>query len=324
MVALGATACAGSGSAADSASDSSSTTTTTTSGNVAIPTIVRRVGPSVVTVITDSAEGSGVIWSANGRIVTNRHVVAAASSVQVQFADGSRAGADVVAVDALSDLAVLKVGRTGLPPATFTSNLPPVGSLAVAIGNPLGFENTVTAGIVSGEGRAIPGGGSSLVDLLQTDAPISPGNSGGALVGADGKVIGINVAYIPPTSEAVSLGFAIPSSTVTDVVRQLLRTGTVRHAYLGVQVSTLTPQIANELGAGVDTGAVVVQVTDPARQAGVRRSDIIVGVGSTRVRSASDMLAVVDGHAPGDSITLRIVRAGKRRTVDVTLVRHPA
>src|SRR5205085_1967535 len=126
----------------------------------------------------------------------------------------------------------------GLPAAKWADRLPPVGSLAIAIGNPLGFENSVTAGIISGTGRAVPGAAQqapALVDLVQTDAAISPGNSGGALVGGDARVIGVNVAYIPPSASAVSIGFAIPAPTVTDVVKQLIAKGKAAHAYLGVQ-----------------------------------------------------------------------------------------
>ncbi len=175
-----------------------------------IPEVVRKVEPSVVAVLTDAGEGSGVIW--RDKIITNRHVVADARRIEVAFADGKRSGARVVGADPVTDLAVLETDRKDLPGVTFASRLPEVGELAVAIGNPLGFENTVTAGIVSGLQRSIPGSAAqsqALVDLIQTDAAISPGNSGGALVSGNGDVIGMNVAYIPPQARAVSIGFAI-------------------------------------------------------------------------------------------------------------------
>jgi serine protease DegQ len=199
-----------------------------------IPAIVERVQPVVVSVLVRTseggAEGSGVVFDGRrGLVVTNNHVVADATGVDVVLADGQRLDARVYATDALSDLALLAVERGGLPQARFADDLPRVGELAIALGNPLGFENSVTAGIVSGLHRAIPSAGQapSLVDLIQTDAPISPGNSGGALVDRQGKVIGINVAAIPPTQQtrAVSIGFAIPAQTAVSVVRQLLQTG---------------------------------------------------------------------------------------------------
>ncbi|MDQ3946445.1 MAG: trypsin-like peptidase domain-containing protein [Actinomycetota bacterium] len=182
-----------------------------------IPGIVRDVEPSVVAVLTNVGEGSGVVWRPEGLVLTNHHVVDGARSVELAFADGKRASAQVVATDPLTDLALLRADRQGLPAAAFADDLPVVGELAVAIGNPLGFENTVTAGIISGLHRSIPGSAprtQALIDLVQTDAAISPGNSGGALVDGDGKVVGINVAYIPPQARAVSIGFAIPAPTI--------------------------------------------------------------------------------------------------------------
>lgn len=174
--------------------------------------------------------------------------IAGASDVMVVLADGTRERAGIVATDAFTDLALLKIERDDLPVAELAQRYPEIGELAVALGNPLGFENTVTAGIISGLGRAIPAAstraGVSLVDLVQTDAAISPGNSGGALVGPDGRIVGINVAYIPPAVGAVSLGFAIPSPTVIDVVQELVADGTAEHAYVGVQLATVTAPMA--------------------------------------------------------------------------------
>ena len=216
-----------------------------------IPDLVARVEPSVVAVQVatpaGTAEGSGVIWDTDGLIVTNNHVVEDAGEVTVAFASGQRVDAEVVDTDPLTDIAVLRVDRDGLPAATFADDLPAVGELALAVGNPLGFESTVTAGIVSGLHRSIPDDSPRarpLVDLIQTDAAISPGNSGGALVGAGGEVIGVNVAYIPPAARAVSIGFAIPAPTVSAVVEQLLEDGEVSHAFLGINYATLTPDIA--------------------------------------------------------------------------------
>jgi S1-C subfamily serine protease len=179
-----------------------------------IPKIVERVGPHVVTVLTQAGVGSGVIYRPDGVILTNEHVIRGSTNVEIAFADGRREGGDVMAGDPETDPALVRVERGNLPPASFQTTLPPVGSLAIVLGSPLGFEKSVTAGIVSGLHRTIPGsagGSAALIDLMQTDAPISPGNSGGAVVDGQGRVIGISEAYIPPQQGAVAIGFAIPA-----------------------------------------------------------------------------------------------------------------
>lgn len=295
-----------------------------------IPNLVEQVEPSVVAVVTDRGEGSGVVWNDQGIVVTNNHVIEGARQIEVEFQDGERAAATVRAADPSNDLAVLETERQGLSPAEFAETLPRVGDLAIAIGNPLGFENSVTAGIVSGLGRTLPGTAQSanqaLFDLIQTDAAISPGNSGGALVGADGKVIGINVAYLPPQQVgAVSIGFAIPSTRVTDVVGQLLEDGTVEHAYLGVEPRNVTAALAQQFGLPVDHGALVTAVGEgtPAASA-LQPGDIIVAVGGEEVRTTGDLLAAIRGHSPGDELELRIYRDGSEQTVSVTLADRPA
>jgi len=203
-----------------------------------------------------------------------------------------------------------------------------LGSLAIAIGNPLGFENSATAGIISGSQRAIPGAASqapALVDLIQTDAAISPGNSGGALVDADMQVIGINVAYIPPSAGSVSIGFAIPAPTVTDVVTQLLEDGTADHAYLGVLPAALTPEIVQQFDIPVSEGALIVEVPadGPAADAGIQPGDVITAIGDTRVATVEDLLGALRRHKPGDKVSVTIVRNGEESTVDVTLGDFP-
>ncbi len=210
--------------------------------------VAARVGPSVVQVNVEAVQqtplgrqrgegvGSGVVYREDGYIVTNNHVVEGARSVDVAFADGSTERAEVVGADPYSEIAVLRVDRGGLPAADFSEEDLLVGQLAVAIGSPSGFEATVTSGIVSAVGREFPreltGGDEeatrALVDLVQTDAAISPGNSGGALANRDGEIIGVNVAYLPPSETgAVNLGFAIPSDTATSIADQLIETGEV-------------------------------------------------------------------------------------------------
>jgi serine protease DegQ len=294
-----------------------------------IPAIVDEVEPSVVAVETDSGEGSGVIWDDEGVIVTNRHVVVGANRVEVALASGARLQARLEAADERSDVAVLRVEREGLPAAEFEPQLPEVGELAIAMGNPAGFEQSISAGIVSGLHRAIPSGGQTpaLVDLIQTDAAISPGNSGGALVNANGDVIGINVAYLPPAeSGAVAIGFAIPAGTVVEVVRQLLRTGEVQHAYLGVRYGTqVTPDLNQQFGLGVDEGVVVDSVDPgtPAEEAGVQGGDVIVSMDGNAIRTQEDLIALLRRRQPGDEVAIEIVRDGERRRLEATLAERP-
>jgi serine protease DegQ len=238
---------AGCGSDSDSAAkpaaaSASAAPASGTDPSARIPQIVQRVQPSTVTVFAErgggsgpGGVGSGVIYRADGIILTNNHVVARARGIQVAFADGSRVAGRVSAADPDTDLAVIRVERNGLPAAQFQNTLPQVGSLTVVLGSPLGFEKTVTAGIVSGLHRQIPGSASetrALVDLIQTDAAISPGNSGGAMIDAEGRVLGISVAYVPPQQGAVAVGFAIPAVTAARVANELLEYGRARHAYL--------------------------------------------------------------------------------------------
>ena len=286
-----------------------------------IPALVDEVQPSVVAVVTDVGEGSGVIYDDDGAIVTNAHVVAGAATVDVTFADGSRSDGEVVAADPSVDLAVIRTDRDDLAAANFSDSSPRVGELALAIGNPLGFENTVTAGIISGLERSVPGGGTALVGLLQTDAAISPGNSGGALVGATGEVIGVNVAYIPPAGGAVAIGFAIPSVVVVDVAEEMLDDGQAEHAFLGITPAALTPQLAEQYGIGAESGVLVLEVVpgSPADEAGISPSDVIVAVDDEQVAEPGDLLAELRTRDPGDTIELTVLRGGDEESVDVEL-----
>jgi serine protease Do len=289
-----------------------------------IVAVVSRLEPSVVTIQTSEGLGSGVVYRSDGVLVTNAHVVSSAKQVQVSFADGTKVAGQVTGSDDLTDLAVVKVQRTGLPAVTVRPDLPSVGETALAIGSPLGFENTVTEGIISGVGRQIPAsttGGRPLVDLIQTDAAISPGNSGGALIDQQGRLVGLNEAYIPPSAGAVSIGFAIPGSTVSDVADQLLRNGTVAHPFLGVTLTTLTPQVAQDLGMKVSSGALVRQVESggPAAVAGVRQGDVIVSFDGGAVQSVGDVYAALRKVKPGDKASVGINRNGQASTVSVTL-----
>ncbi|MEA2623633.1 MAG: serine protease DegQ, partial [Chloroflexota bacterium] len=278
-----------------------------------IPDIVEAVAPSVVTIFTDHAQGSGVIWNADGRIVTNNHVATSGSNLEVSLGSGGRLPATLLGTTPRLDLAVIKVDRTDLPAATFNPTEPKLGSLAIAIGDPLGFENSVTVGVVSGMHRSIPGAAQqspALVDLLQTDAAISPGNSGGALVGPDGSIIGINVAYIPPTASAVAIGFAIPAATVIDAVPYLEKGEAVPLAWLGLSPVTLTPALAQRLGIDATTGAIVAEVAPggPADQAGIKVEDVITAIGGQPIATAEDLLAALRMLKPGDTVDVTIER----------------
>ncbi len=294
-----------------------------------VPDVVAALQPSIVAILTDAGEGSGVVYTASGVVVTNDHVVDGAETIQVAFADGDRVQAEVVATDPRSDLAVLQAERDDLPAASFAEELPVVGELAIAMGNPLGFENSVTAGIISGLGRAIPGSAQlspALVDLIQTDAAISPGNSGGALVDGDGRVVGINVAYIPPnTAGAVSIGFAIPSPTVLDVVTQLLDDGEVRYPFLGITPLPLTPEIAERLDLGTEEGVIVQSVVDggPADDGGLQPGDLLVSLGEQPVRGVEEFLAELRDYVPGDEVTVEVLRDGDREQFQVRLDERP-
>ncbi|HEX5370063.1 MAG TPA: trypsin-like peptidase domain-containing protein, partial [Dehalococcoidia bacterium] len=228
-----------------------------------LPALVSKVRPSVVTVLVDDGEGSGIVWDNAGDIVTNNHVIENTQNINVVLVSGTRMPAKLVATDPVTDVAVIKVDKQDLPPATFSKSLPPIGTPVLAIGNPLGFESSVTFGIISGQHRSIPSGGQTpaLVDLLQTDAAISPGNSGGALIDGQGEVVGMNVAYIPPDQSAVSIGFAIPAGTVMDTAQQLLTNGKVQHAFLGIEPRPLDQYTAQQLGLDVSQGVLVFSLS---------------------------------------------------------------
>jgi S1-C subfamily serine protease len=269
-----------------------------------------------------------VIYRSDGVILTNHHVVASSSRIEVALADGSRVPGRVIASDPDTDLAVIRVERNGLPTAQFEKALPTVGELAVVLGSPLGFEKTVTAGIVSGLHRSIPGSASetrALVDLIQTDAAISPGNSGGALVDAAGRVLGVSVAYVPPQQGAVAVGFAIPAQTATRVADELLAHGRARHAYLGLQPAPVTPQIAQELRLA--RGGVLVYGVSPqgpAANAGIRPGDVLTAVGGQEIESVESLFAALRQHDPGERVAISYVRDGVGHTAQSQITDRPA
>jgi S1-C subfamily serine protease len=294
-----------------------------------IPAIVQKVEPSVVTISHDQGTGSGVVWSKDGVVVTNAHVVGEVREVEVAFFDGRRADGRVRATDPDTDLAVVDVERKDLEPATFQKQLPAMGELAVAMGSPLGFQNTVTAGIISGVHREIPGSAEqdirSLVDLIQTDAAISPGNSGGALVNGRGQVVGINVAYIPPEQGAVAIGFAIPAATAVDVVGQLLRNGRATHSYLGIQPDQVTSEVASQLGLDQARGVLVREVVEggPADRAGLRPGDVIVRMDDAAVDTVEDLFGELRQRKPSSQVRIIYIRDGREQQATATLADRP-
>ena len=306
--------------------------------------VARILGPSVVNIkVTGTSdgpfgnqqvggEGSGVIYNADGMIITNNHVVSDESgnvmaNIEVTFPTGEILPATVVGRDPLTDLAVIKVQPTGkLPAAKFVAGAPEVGEYAVAIGSPLGYENSVTLGIVSGLGRSIEGVGIAYTNLIQTDAPISPGNSGGALANAKGEVIGINVAYLPPgQTGAVNIGFAIPSTTATSVADQIIATGKASHAYMGVGTQPVTPDLQQQYGLSRSSGLLIAEVApnSPAAAAGLQQGDIIVKVNGEEIADSAGLAALIRDMRPGDKVELVVDRNGAEQTVTVTLAERP-
>lgn len=317
--------------ASPGATDAATTTTQETAppsggagGLEDLPEVVKRVEPSVVTVLTDSGLGSGVVFDEGGWVLTNHHVVAGAQQVAIRPADASRVPATVVASDEQTDLAVLRT-EADLPVPEFRTNLPEVGELVLAVGSPLGFRNSVSMGIVSGLGREVPGAAGrapALVDLIQTDAAISPGNSGGALVDGDGRVVGINDAYIPPQAGAVSIGFAIPTATALDVARDLRDDGRVTHPFAGVLVGRLTPQVAESLDLPTSRGVLVRDVVEdgPAARAGLAAGDVVVELDGEPTETVEAFLGALRGTQPGQEVELTYLRDGEEQQVTLQLV----
>ena len=290
--------------------------------------VAAKVLPSVVHLNVAGyggrGNGSGVIIRADGYVLTNNHVVAGAQTIRVTFNDGTSEDGRVVGTDPASDLAVVRVGKTGLPAATLgvSANVK-VGDQVLAVGSPLGLSGTVTAGIVSALNRPVnttAQGGfndpavATVIDAIQTDAAINPGNSGGALVDLAGQVIGINTAIASTSGGSIGVGFAIPIDHAKVIAQQLIDTGRASRAQLGVSIATATTV------AG-DTRAVLTAVTPggPAERAGLRPGDAIVKVGDTLVHDADALIAAIRSHRPGETVEVTYERDGSRKTVRVTL-----
>ncbi|HWB55700.1 MAG TPA: trypsin-like peptidase domain-containing protein [Gaiellaceae bacterium] len=292
---------------------------------------------------TQSALGSGFLYDDQGHIVTNAHVVDGAQSVSVRFSDGSSHDATVVGVDASTDLAVIKVDAPSsllAPVALGDSDAVTVGEPVVAIGSPFGLEETVTSGIVSALHRQMSSpNGFTIDDAIQTDAAINHGNSGGPLLDSQGRVIGVNSQIESESGGSDGVGFAIPSSTVESIVSQLLATGSVEHAFLGVGVATIPDSAASQLGLPQGVEITDVKSGTPAAEAGLRAAtgsetvegqefptggDVITEVDGEAVTSGTDLQSAVDAKKPGDSLSVTFWRDGQTQTVEVTLGTRPS
>lgn len=310
--------------------------------------IYDNVLPSVVHIQVAQGQGSGFVWDNQGHIVTNNHVVEGTSQVMVSFADGDRAIGTVLGTDPESDLAVVEVDvpAANLKPVTLgDSDKLSVGQLAVALGNPFGLDNTMTAGIISALGRNINSGNSqfSIPRVIQTDAPINPGNSGGPLLDRSGEVIGINTQIVSNSGSNSGIGFSVPINIAKRVVPALIKDGNFSYSWLGVAGQTVLPDLVDALNLPAEThGVLISSVADggPAALAGLRGGtritqveglsvpvggDVVISINGTEISSMDDLMAYLTVKtSPGDTVTLDIIRNnGRQSQVNVTLQARP-
>jgi len=280
--------------------------------------VARTASPAVVSVSSRGGSGSGIIARADGIIITNAHVVGNLRTVEVRTADDRTFTGTVLGRDVQVDTAIVRINATNLPVAPLgDSDRLEVGQTAVAIGNPLGLDRTVTSGVVSAVNRD-PRGVGIAAGLIQTDAAINPGNSGGPLLDSSGRVIGINTAILAGTT---GLGFAVPINIAIDVMEQILTTGRVRRAQLGVNTRDITPEVSRYFRLPIEEGVVVttVQRNSGAARAGIQVEDFIVAINGEKVEGTSDLRRLLREHKPGDTVSIQIVRGTERRTVRAQL-----
>ncbi len=313
----------------------------TTDIQTSITLAVQKVGPAVVTVVgtipgqntfsgsagSETVSGSGLFISNQGYILTNNHVIENAQNLNIILADGTQQKATLVGTDSYSDIAVLKVD--GKVPAVATlgnSDVLKPGETAIAIGSPLGdFKNTVTVGVVSATGRSIDtGNGYEIEGLIQTDAAINQGNSGGPLVDLAGEVIGINELIVRNTGSgtvAEGLGFSIPINTAQAVATQIIQKGYVSHPYLGISYQPITPDVAAAYSLPIQWGVYVTQVAvgSPAAQAGLQPGDMINQIDNVPLDATHSYLNTIFTYKPGDQVTLSVIRNGQTFQAKVTL-----
>jgi len=269
--------------------------------------------------------GSGFVWAADGIIVTNAHVIEGASRITVNFHDGKQSSAQVLGVDPDSDLAVLKVDAKSLVPAPLGSSSDLlIGETVIAVGNPFGLSGTVTTGVVSAMGRSVPSKerNRTFTDFIQTDASINPGNSGGPLLNIEGKVIGINTAIY---AEAQGIGFAIPVDRARKIVEDLRKYGQVHAAWIGIGTATVTPEEGRRRGLSATKGALVTRVfaDSPAARAGIRRGDVVIGVGDAPVESRESLTTLTATATGGSTLKLRIQRGDETVVIPVLATEPP-
>jgi serine protease Do len=313
----------------------------TTEVETAVTQAVENTGPAVVTVVgtipgqrtrfgmtaESTVSGSGVFISADGYILTNNHVIEDAQTITIILADGNEQAAVLVGTDVYSDLAVLQAAGD-VPAAAVMGNSDALnqGETVIAIGSPLGeFMNTVTVGVVSATGRSIDTGlGYQIEGLIQTDAAINSGNSGGPLLNLAGEVIGINTLVVRDSSSgtvAEGLGFAIPINTARAVAEQIIEKGYFSRPYVGINWQAITPRIAAIYRLPADYGVYITAVAEgsPAEQAGLQPGDIITGVGETTLDATHAYINTLFEYSPGDVVTLTVMRGSEQIRVDVTL-----
>ena len=282
-------------------------------------------GPGTRTPHYSTSQGTGFFITADGYAVTNHHVIKGSKVAEIRTDSGDTYRAEVVGEDAASDLALLKVeGGNDFPHVRFADTTPPVGDWIVAIGNPFGLGGTVTAGIVSAHGRDL--GKDSYEDLIQIDAPVNKGNSGGPTFDLDGNVIGVNTVIISPTGGSVGIAFAIPAARVKRVVEQLREKGSVTRGWLGLQFQSVSPEIAESLGFGKALGVIVADVRpgSPAAQAGLVVGDRIQSMNGTRVRDAHAFNSMLDDALPGATVMLGAVHKGREVSIAAVMGTAPA
>jgi len=321
-----------------------------TSELVVLPKIYNLTRYSVVLIKSrlsgSTAQGSGFVYDKAGYILTNYHVVQDALSIEVTFIDGTVTQATVVGTDPYSDIAVVRVNVSSSilhPLPLGDSSELQVGETVIAIGNPYGLSNSMTVGIVSQLERELSAPGSYIiVDVIQTDAAINKGNSGGPMLNLDGEVVGMNTAILTMTGEWQGIGFAIPSDTIRREVPELIQTGSYAHPLLGVQGTDLTPEIAHQMGLSNSTrGALIVAVTSGGPSVGILRGgtrtvtisgrevkiggDVIIEVEGQRVLAFYDVVLYIERNLhPNDQVTFKILRGTETLTVDITLGTRPA
>jgi putative serine protease PepD len=290
-----------------------------TAGGLSVQSIYQLARKGAVEVSSPQGQGSGFVYDANGHVLTNQHVVSGASSLRVKLWSGKTYDAQVIGTDASTDIAVLKISAPSselFPLALGDSGKLLVGDNVVAIGSPFGLEETVTSGIVSALHREMRSpNGFAIDDSIQTDAAINHGNSGGPLLNAGGKVIGINAQIESDSGGNDGVGFAIPSNTVRSIASQLISNGKAQHAFLGVVLS-------DSASGGARIGQ--VRPGTPAATAGLRAGDVVKAVAGKSIASASELRAAINAHRPGDPVSITYTRGGKSHTVSVKLASRPS